>query len=212
MTEPASDLSARAATRDSWPRRLARPLVGLLLPVGVSPNQVTATRLLIGLGACALLATGERTAAVVGAGLWVVAVFLDRVDGELARLGGMSSAFGERLDFASDLILGTSFFIGLGVGIGGSAVRAGLVAGVAMFAIQCVAEVIDRAQADSGEKAFPGFAGFDPEDSHAFFAPVVWLGWEAVFLDAAAIGAPLFAILALVKLAAVHLRRAAERS
>jgi archaetidylinositol phosphate synthase len=190
--------------KDSWPRRLARPLVVLLVPIGITPNQVTVTRLVLGLGACGLLTTGERGAAAVAGALWLLAVFLDRVDGELARMAGKSSAFGQRLDYATDLVLASTFFVALGLGLGGLAVWAGIAAGAAILVIQVVAEIIDRAQADTGAKAFPGFAGFDPEDSHACFAPVVWLGWEAVFLDAAAIGAPLFAVLSLVRLAALR--------
>ena len=81
-----------------------------------------------------------------------------------------------------------------------------IAAGAAMLLIQIVAELIDRDQAD-GEKAFSGWAGFDPEDSHAIFAPIAWLGWGPPFLFAASIGAPLFAVFTLWRFASLRRRK-----
>ncbi len=207
MTDQTATL---CTSKDSWPRRLARPLVARM-PSAVSPNHVTFVRMLIGLGACGLLTTGERDDAVWAAVMWLVAVFLDRVDGELARLTGTVSRFGQRLDYVADLALGSLFFVALGIGHGGSSgLWQGVVAGAAMLLIQVVAEMIDRDRESEGEKAFSGWAGFDPEDSHACFAPVVWLGWDAPFLAAASIGAPLFAMYALRRFVSLRRRRQRE--
>lgn len=207
MTEQTATL---CAPRDSWPRRLARPLV-VWMPRAVSPNHVTIARLLIGLGACALLTTGRSSDAVWACVLWLVAIFLDRVDGELARWTGKVSRFGQRLDYVTDLALGSSFFVALGIGHGGrGGLWQGIAAGAAMLLIQVVAELIDRDQASKGKKAFSGWAGFDPEDSHACFAPIAWLDWSAPFLFAASIGAPLFAVYALARFVSLRRRRGRE--
>lgn len=190
-----ADNSPVVAARHSWPRTLARPLVSTFARAGISANQVTVARLLVGVVACGMLAIGTRTAAVWAGFLWVVAMFFDRIDGELARSTGTTSTFGRRLDYASDLILTSAFFVGLGVGQGGLAIFMGLVAGMAVLITQMLAEAIDVSQAVHGEKAFPQVGGFDPEDSQVAFALVLWLGWERGFLAAASVGAPLFAAL-----------------
>ena len=195
--------------KDSWPRRLARRIIARFAGRGITPNQITSTRLAIGLAACALLSTGGASATLWAGGLWILAMFLDRVDGELARMTGMTSEFGHRLDYLSDLVLTSAFFVGLGYGLGGTAAWLGLVAGAAVLIIQMLAEVIDREQAPSGEKAFPQFAGFDPEDAPILFAPVAWFGWGEVFLVGASVGAPLFALFTVRRLAASRRRRAA---
>ena len=180
--------------RDSWPRRLARPLVSLCARAGISANQVTIARFTVGFVACGVLAIGGRTAANWAGVLWVLAMFLDRIDGELARMTGTTSALGHRLDYTSDLVLTSAFFVGLGVAHGGLAVAMGTVAGVAVLVTQVLAEAIDVRQAASGEKAFPRIGGFDPEDSQILFAAVLWLGWDHHFLACASVGAPLFAV------------------
>ena len=64
-----------------------------------------------------------------------------------------------------------------------------------VFAAEIFAEFIDRAQADTGEKAYPGIWGFDFDDILYLFAPVVWLDWHLYFVLGAAVGAPTFALL-----------------
>jgi phosphatidylglycerophosphate synthase len=155
---------------------------------------VTVVRIGIGLVACCVVATGDPFAMRLAGGLWIVAIFLDRVDGELARMTGRVTPLGQRLDYFSDLLLLSGFFVGLGIGDGGVAVWAGLLAGAAVLVIQILAEQIDREQADTGEKAFRGFAGFDPEDSHLLLAVVTWSEWATEFLLCASIGAPIFAV------------------
>ena len=44
-----------------------------------------------------------------------------------------------------------------------------------VFAVKIFAEFINRAEADTGEKAYPGIWGFDFDDILYLFAPVVWL-------------------------------------
>ena len=64
-----------------------------------------------------------------------------------------------------------------------------------VFAAEIFAEFIDRAQADTGEKAYEGIWGFDFDDILYLFAPVVWLDLHLYFVLGASIGAPAFALL-----------------
>jgi phosphatidylglycerophosphate synthase len=183
-----------AVANRSWLRILARVLIARTFVSRASPNQVTVTRIGIGLVACGLVAKGHPFAMQLSGGLWILAIFLDRVDGELARMTGRVTPLGQRLDYFSDLLLLSGFFVGLGIGDGGLAVWAGLLAGAAVLVIQILAEQIDREQSDTGKKTFTGFAGFDPEDSHLLLAVVAWTEWATEFLLCASIGTPSFAV------------------
>lgn len=185
---------------DSWTHQLARALVRPLVGTWVTPNHLTTLRLLTGLGACAALAVGDRGLEIWGGWLWLASAFLDRADGELARAGGSSSASGHRYDFICDIAVTALFFVAVGVGwregaIGAWSIVLGLAAGAGVLAAELLAERIDQANADTGEKAYPGFAGFDFDDVLYLFAPVVWLGWHQGFLVGASVGAPAFALL-----------------
>ena len=71
----------------SWTHLLARPLVRPLIGTWVRPNHLTTLRLLTGVAACVAVAWGSRAGLWWGGGLWLVSAFLDRADGELARMG-----------------------------------------------------------------------------------------------------------------------------
>ena len=196
-------MNARVAGT-SWTHLMARPLVRPLIGGPVTPNHLTTLRLLTGLLACAAFASGERDWEIAGGFIWLLSAFLDRADGELARLGGASSAWGHLYDFYSDAAVASLFFVGVGFGLreswlGDWSILLGLLAGAGVFAAEVIAEKIDRLQKDQGERAYPGFAGFDFDDILYLFGPLVWLDWHLPFMTAASLGAPLFAIVTWLK-------------
>ena len=71
----------------------------------------------------------------------------------------------------------------------------GISASAGVVAAEILAEIIDQAQKDTGEKAYSGFAGFDFDDVLYLFAPVVWLNLHLPFLVGASVGAPIFALI-----------------
>ena len=83
------------------PSKRGRPLLG----TPVTPNQLTTVRLVTGLLACALFAVGDRTFDIWGGVIWVVSAFLDRADGELARIGGKTTSWGHAYDYACDTLV-----------------------------------------------------------------------------------------------------------
>ena len=204
---PSSTPTPRAERR-TWARRLARHCVAPFAGTALSPNHITSVRIVIGAGACLLLAWGTRHGDIWAGALWLVAVLLDRADGEFARMTGRTSAFGHRLDYASDVVLSALFFIAAGIGaraeLGNWGIAAGIAAAIGVTAAQVFAEAIDLRQAASGEKAFPGIDGFDFEDATLAFALVVWAGWHGWFVAAASVGAPAFAAFAWVRLQRVR--------
>lgn len=190
---------------DSWTHKLARVCILPLVKTPVTPNHLTTVRLITGIAACGSFAVGDRQWEIWGGWLWLVSAFLDRADGELARVSGKISLGGHKYDMFCDITVAALFFLGAGIGLrhgelGNWAILAGIIGALGVFAAELFAEIIDQMQKDTGEKAYPGFAGFDFDDVLYLFAPVIWLGWQMPFVVGASLGAPAFAILTWYKL------------
>jgi archaetidylinositol phosphate synthase len=181
-------------SHDTRIHRIVRPMVRSLVGTGVTPNQLTALRLLTGAAAALLLASGNAFWSDVAGVIFFVSFLLDRADGELARLSGRISAAGHRFDLYADYSANILVFVGMGVGmqggpLGSIAVALGAGAGAAIGAIFWVVSRVERLEGAAG---FPDAKGFDPDDGMIFIPLAIWLGAEAYVLCAAAIGAPLF--------------------
>jgi hypothetical protein len=105
----------------------------------------------------------------------------------------------------SDIAVTSLFFLGAGIGLrhgwlGNWSILAGIMGALGVLAAELFAEIIDKKNADTGDKAYAGFAGFDFDDILYLFAPVIWLGWQMPFVVGASIGAPAFAALTWYKL------------
>src|ERR1700751_2317465 len=105
----------------SWSHRLARIVVRPLVGTNVTPNHLTTLRLVTGVFACALLLPGDRSYEWWAGGLWLASAFLDRADGELARIGHMSTPGGHHYDYVADNLVNSGFFVALGIGLRHSA-------------------------------------------------------------------------------------------
>ena len=69
---------------DSWTHKLARLCILPLVRTSVTPNHLTGVRLLTGIIACGLFATGSRELEIWGGWMWLLSAFLDRADGRIA--------------------------------------------------------------------------------------------------------------------------------
>ncbi|MDH3236222.1 MAG: CDP-alcohol phosphatidyltransferase family protein [Alphaproteobacteria bacterium] len=175
---------------------IARVIVRRLAPTGLSPNLVTTAVLALGIAAGLLLASGERWMMNLGAGLFMLAMLGDHIDGNLARATGKTSRFGHYYDHVAMATTYAAMFIGVGVGhshgfLGVYALPLGVLAGIsvaAIFSTRIGVEV--KAGKDYVEQ--PRFLGFEPEDTLYVVGPITWLGWMPYFLIAAGIGTPLF--------------------
>lgn len=101
----------------AWDARLARILVKPLVPTPVHPNHLTGLSFVFGLAAAILFALGGPVQVNIAAGLFIIAVFLDHTDGELARQAGKSSSFGQRFDSVVNASNYTMLFISIGIGL-----------------------------------------------------------------------------------------------
>ncbi len=185
---------------DSWTHKIARVCILPLVNTPVTPNHLTVLRLITGLAACGLLAIGSSDGNLWGGVLWLISAFLDRADGELARVSGKTSEWGHKFDYFCDVTVTALFFLGIGIGLRESSlglwsIVMGISASAGVVAAEILAEIIDQAQKDTGEKAYSGFAGFDFDDVLYLFAPVVWLNLHLPFLVGASVGAPIFALI-----------------
>ncbi len=178
--------------------RVARRAVRPLAATPVTPNQLTTLRLLTGFAAAAAFALGTEGWRMGGAGILLVSLFLDRADGELARLSGKSSSWGHTYDLISDALSNAAIFVGLGVGLRGDALGPwapvmGLIAGLAVAAVLVFMMRVEELDG-RGAAHLRGFAGWDPDDAMVLVPLLIWAGWAKWVVIAACIGAPAFGL------------------
>jgi phosphatidylglycerophosphate synthase len=186
-------------SHNTWIHRAVRVAVRPLAGTPIAPNHITALRLALGLTAAGVLAHGDEVWRYWGAGIFLFSMFLDRADGELARLSGKTSPRGHTYDLIADSISNAVAFMGLGIGLrdgmfGIWAPPMGIAAGAAIAAILLL---VVRLEGLHGARAgeLSGAGGFDPDDALIILPIAVWLGGADWLLLASAIGAPGFAVL-----------------
>ena len=191
-------------SHNTWIHKASRiVIVKPLLSTKVTPNQLTSARLIFGLIAAFLLSFESPEAKDLGALIFILAMLLDRADGDLARLSGQTSEFGHTFDLISDAICNSLIFVGLGVGLrsgefGVMAIPMGLVAGLAVILILFFVFKVEK---QDGPRAaeFRGWNGVDVDDAVIAVPILIWLGAAEKLLIAAAFGAPFFAIFFICK-------------
>lgn len=190
----------------TWSHLLARCVVRPLLGTWVRPNHLTTLRLLTGLVACGCFAQGSDAGMWWGGWVWLVSVFLDCADGELARIGNMVSPTGHLYDYYVDNLVNAVFFVSIGFGLrhawlGVWSIPLGLVSGVSVFLGSLFAEWLER-RSPPATRAYARKWGFELEDALYLMSPCAWLGWLTPILLGAAIGAP-----AVMAVTGIRLRR-----
>ena len=178
--------------------KLAAWLVYPLRNSAVTPNHLTTVRLLTGVVACSLLATGDPGLVNAGALCFAVSNFFDHTDGELARITGKTSKFGHYYDLASDAVVDILLFAGIGFGLmhgplGTGALFMGILAGVAVAAIfqlrLMIGNITGRFQVEQ-----PNIGLFEIEDVFYLLPLITFFGYLQPFLIVAAVCAPVFAL------------------
>jgi CDP-diacylglycerol--glycerol-3-phosphate 3-phosphatidyltransferase/archaetidylinositol phosphate synthase len=86
----------------------------LCAALGITPNMITVTSVLVAIGSCYLFAVNQIFWALVAFG---VVALLDMLDGSTARASGKVTRFGKVFDMVSDRY--AEFFFLLGIMIGG---------------------------------------------------------------------------------------------
>ncbi len=91
-------------------RPLASLIVWILYPTRVTPNQITMTAILIGIGSAVAYAEGSPGGILVGGFLILLKDILDDADGQLARVKQMYSRRGRFLDSIGDIVVNLFVF------------------------------------------------------------------------------------------------------
>ena len=109
-------------SHNTWIHRVVRVAVRPLVATPITPNQLTTLRLLVGIAAAFAFAQPSQLWLDLGALIFLISFFLDRADGELARLSGRTSPGGHAYDLISDAFCNAVAFAALGIGLyrGGS--------------------------------------------------------------------------------------------
>jgi len=196
-------------TGTSWTHRLARLLVRPLIGTAIRPNHLTTLRLATGVAACLGFLVGTRAGMGWGGALWLVSAFLDRADGELARIGDMMSRAGHRYDYFADMAVNSLFFVCSGIGLrhswlGAWSIPLGLISGTAMLLCLLFSEWLEN-RSPTGTRAYSGRWGFDPDDALYLMGPLAWLGWLSPLLVGASLGTTVMMIVTGIRL--LRLRR-----
>lgn len=186
-------------SHNTWIHRIVRVGVRPLARTQVSPNHITTVRLFTGIAAAGLIAMGEWPWAQLGAAVFVFSMFLDRADGELARMTGKMTPGGHRYDLFSDAFCNSLAFVAIGIGLrdghsfGYWAIPMGAVAGIAialnLWLVMAIEEIKGARAAELG-----CFLGFDADDATLVLPIAIWLGWEVPMMLMAFIFAPLFTV------------------
>lgn len=98
-------------------RPVSKRLTRWLLDTRVTPNQITVFSLILGLGSALCFMQGGYEMGVGGALLLLFSIWVDGVDGEIARIKFMESPFGARLDILCDNVVHVAVFFSIGFGL-----------------------------------------------------------------------------------------------
>lgn len=183
-------------------QRIAAVMVRPLVNTPVTPNQISIFTLILALAGAGILATGDPETATWGAGLFVLARFLDHFDGELARQSGRTSKLGYYLDYIVGSVSYAALFFCMGWGFMDSPLGIWAVvlgSGGAAAAIISMFTNLGIDQQTGGDETgdsvgYPGYAGFELEDGIYLLWPVTWLGFLYPFFIAAGIGATIYCL------------------
>lgn len=169
---------ARVHGHPPWDQSLARIIIKPFVKTRLHPNHLTLGTLLLGISSAVLFASGNSRLCGVAAFLYMLAVFSDHMDGELARLSGKSSNFGHKFDYIVGGINYTLLFIGIGIGLypvyGTWALTLGIAGGMANPFTLWIRMAMEKS---FGKEAVehPAFARFEIEDAIYLIGPVTWI-------------------------------------
>jgi phosphatidylglycerophosphate synthase len=137
-------------------RHLSIYVTRMLLPTGLTPNAVTASMFLTGVGAALLLAIPHLWAVALAALVIQVQGILDCTDGELARWRGQSGPVGVYLDRLGHYVTDGCLAVGVGVhadggldSIGGWT-TIGLATGFLVLLTKAETDLVHSSRAQSG--------------------------------------------------------------
>ena len=186
-----------------WDAQIAFYLIYPLRNTFITPNYLTTMRLIFGLLAGFFFSIGEYKYSNIGAYCFIFSNLLDHADGELARLKNQITTKGHVYDLISDALVNISLFVGIGIGLmhsslGFYSLLMGIIAGCSIAAIFYMRNIIEKKIGKDNARQ-PNKSGFEAEDSLYTLPVITYFKLDFYFINAAAIGAPLFCIYVIKK-------------
>ena len=175
-----------------WDQRLANKLVYPFKDTPLHPNHLTTITLILGQLTAWIFALFMEQLAWLAAFLYMLAIFSDHMDGELARMTGKTSTFGHKFDYIVGGVNYTTLFIGIGVGLyfsgaGVWSICLGLIAGLSNPVILYLRMSMEN-QHGKASVEHPGYAGVEIEDFIYLIGPITWFAGIIYFFIPYAIG------------------------
>jgi phosphatidylglycerophosphate synthase len=177
---------------------------------------MTTITLIVALTGAGLIASGDADFVDWGAGLFVIARFMDHFDGELARMKKATSKFGYYYDYVTGALSYAALFLCMGIGhrygvLGSWAIALGAAGASAALISMFLNLGIDKVEefAEGESTGYPALYGFELEDGIYLIAPITWLGWLEPFFIAAGVCAVIYTLWTLATLLRLRRRAAA---
>jgi hypothetical protein len=92
--------------------------VKIILPLPITPNQISMAALAMGVISAVFYAVGSKEALVIAAAFYAMYYLFDLSDGQVARLKKNGTRIGKIVDGIADYVTHVSIYIGLGIGLG----------------------------------------------------------------------------------------------
>ncbi len=176
----------------AYDKRIARWLLTPLVNTSLRPNHLTAISFLLGLVTALLFIFFAEVHANLAALCFMLAVFFDHLDGELARLQKTHSGFGYLFDYIVGGLNYTLLFLAIGIGLflqGNLTIYLvlGLTAGLSNPIILLLRMKMEQEHGTTTVE-HPAAAGFELEDFIYLIGPLTWLLGIQYFFIPFAIG------------------------
>ncbi|MHC4139615.1 MAG: CDP-alcohol phosphatidyltransferase family protein [Planctomycetota bacterium] len=94
-------------------RKISGFITGFLVRTPVTPNQVTAISLILGLIAAVIFSFGGHTHTITAGLIFFLCIVFDQCDGEVARIKNMETEFGRSFDIIVDSIVSAAIVAGI---------------------------------------------------------------------------------------------------
>lgn len=176
-----------------WDQKVGRWLALPFVSTALRPNHITTVDLVIGIASGGAIALDHLN---LGGVLFITARLIDCMDGELARLQGSSSSFGEHLDLMAGCVTYLAFFAGLAIWSYGHArfdhVTILLIVALSAIIVNTGLLLARKYFLHDRTEEFPTFGCVNLEDG-AYLIPVgIWLGYPFETFAVVTTGAALF--------------------
>ena len=187
--------------------KIAAKVVKYLVKTSITPNQVTTFSLLLAAFAAVFFSFGIYFFSVIGSLLFILAKFLDHVDGQLARELKKETKFGWYYDSFVDTLTYILMFVGISAGIPPGTFEIKfftiveldlqdylLFSAIIASILNTLLGIVHKYKTSKDFYGFPQTKKFALEDGVYLIGPITWIGFINFFFLISSIGSVVFVI------------------